>query len=542
MKIIVVSDAVWHVTGYGVSTKLLCERLVRDGHRVYNYAPGAFSQGQVDVDGVTVLSSGIPDDRWGNVTLATHVRNINPDLIITWLDVHGMGNYGLDGTPLYIWAPIDTWPVPEPEKEILARANKILVPSRWGQAVLKDAGLESEYVPCGIDVEAFRPDPDGRKEWREQWGFGDEFVVGMVGLNGGSPDRKGYGYAFDIIKAFSEKHPEARFYIHTNPEGSDGAINLYTLRETLGLEEVVIFPENPGPAGWPTRYMRHVYNGIDVLLHTSLTEGIGLPVIEAQACGTPVVVNSATTVTEFSHNGHQVPPLAPMWINTATRVAIPDSAGMLEALEDFHERRHRVAPSRLVEWAQQFAFDVTYEAYWRPLIESVPAPIRIAERKRKLVLGAGMDIIPGATHHDREKFAPHIDVAWDLNVTPWPWADGSWDYIEMSDVIEHLTVDVTEVMDELHRILAPDGMLFLHTVKAGSWQHHHDPTHTRAFEMTSFDYYDPETQWGRTYKYSERAWKVLRRTVEPKGGILVLMMPRKDEQVLSAEQMEAVAG
>lgn len=52
------------------------------------------------------------------------------------------------------------------------------------------------------------------------------------------------------------------------------------------------------------------------------------------------------------------------------------------------------------------------------------------------------------------------DVVHDLNVFPYPWADNSIEYIEMSHCLEHL--DKTfKVMQELHRVLKPGGILHI---------------------------------------------------------------------------------
>lgn len=55
--------------------------------------------------------------------------------------------------------------------------------------------------------------------------------------------------------------------------------------------------------------LRALYGASDVLLQLSRAEGFGLPVVEAQACGTPVIANGATAMAEHVVLG-QVLPLA----------------------------------------------------------------------------------------------------------------------------------------------------------------------------------------------------------------------------------------
>ena len=63
--------------------------------------------------------------------------------------------------------------------------------------------------------------------------------------------------------------------------------------ETLGLSDVVSFQ---GYAG--TRALRDLYAGAACLVLPSLREGFGLPVLEAMACGTPVITSSSSSLPE----------------------------------------------------------------------------------------------------------------------------------------------------------------------------------------------------------------------------------------------------
>jgi len=527
MRILFVSDAPWQASGYGQQTDMVTRAMVADGHEVYVYAPGALHEGEVPLaENLTVLSSAYGDDRWGNMSLPWHMERVQPDLVITWLDAQGLIGYGRDHVPCYMWAPIDSQPIPIMERDVLQRATKILVPSRWGQGILAEHGFDSEYVPCCIDLAALRIDPGARQRWRKRNGVqDDDWLIGMVGQNRGSPDRKGYAWAFDILKEFMGRHADVKAYLHTEPVGDQYAPNLTYLRMELGLLGRIDFPRQTGSYAWAGPWMAEMYNAFDVLLHCSLGEGFGVPILEAQACGTPVVVNAATAVTELSANGYQAQPSQWIWSTTITKWALPDVSNLLEQLERAYAARGDLNREAVREFTLPYGARRVYEDCWRPVLAAVAPPLDYKAGERKLLLGAGRVRKAGYTHHDRDGLYPDIDVAHDLTVFPWPWADSSWDYVEAVDVLEHLACDFTLVMDELWRITAPGGYLMVHGPEVGSWQHTADPTHVRGFTLDSFDYWT-ERGWGKTYPYTTHKWETIRK-LRDESGITVVLRPLK---------------
>ena len=131
----------------------------------------------------------------------------------------------------------------------------------------------------------------------------------------------------------------------------------------------------------------------------------------------------------------------------------------------------------------------------------------------RLELGCGKKPTPGYIHHDRIWHSAHVDVAHNLDVLPWPWADNSIDELLALDVLEHLKVDVNLWLDECHRILAPDGLL---TMRVPSWDNpvsYRDTTHRKVFHEESFHFWDTDHPLWNTYGvfyYAEanRWWKV----------------------------------
>lgn len=128
-----------------------------------------------------------------------------------------------------------------------------------------------------------------------------------------------------------------------------------------------------------------------------------------------------------------------------------------------------------------------------------------------LNLGAGNKLIAGAVNYDRVKHRPEIDVAHDLNVMPWPWADESFDHIVARAVLEHLDRDLVQSLDECWRILRPGGLL---SIKLPYWKSDNsylDPTHRWFYTLGSLDQFDPATERGTQYAfYTTRHWKIVK--------------------------------
>lgn len=83
---------------------------------------------------------------------------------------------------------------------------------------------------------------------------------------------------------------------------------------------------------------------------------------------------------------------------------------------------------------------------------------------RKLNLGCGFDKREGFMNADNfVECAPDVHI--DIEQTPWPLADNSFDYILMKHVLEHVGADFhtfSRVMRELYRVISPEGMIEIH--------------------------------------------------------------------------------
>ena len=133
----------------------------------------------------------------------------------------------------------------------------------------------------------------------------------------------------------------------------------------------------------------------------------------------------------------------------------------------------------LNSFIQDFTW-VLYETYITPLMEKW-------SRENKLInidLCGGHNPPPGYVSVDIQ----NAEVIHDLNKAPWPFADNSVGIVRASDALEHLKDPIT-TMKEIHRILAPGGMLLSNTPSTDGRGAFQDPTHVSFWNCNSFWYY-----------------------------------------------------
>lgn len=104
------------------------------------------------------------------------------------------------------------------------------------------------------------------------------------------------------------------------------------------------------------RELAALMRGADTLCLPSLSEGFGLPVIEAMACGTPVVVSDRGSLPEVAGDGGVVIP--------------PTREGIVMGLREAFSHRS-VLSEKALRRAQQFTWSRTAEAIRRTLLRVV---------------------------------------------------------------------------------------------------------------------------------------------------------------------------
>jgi len=382
IRILYSSNAFWAPSGYGVQGKSLLPRLAAlpeiDGREaVAQFAWYGLQGGLHYVDGIKIYPAG--NDPYGNDIIGAHAKNHRANVVISLIDVWVMKDTARNVAPAVWlpWLPIDHDPTPQKVLDALEGAYIPLTYAKWGYHQLKIAGVDNVYIPHGIEPDVYRIlNADTVARFRRDVLMNPEHLTMMVAANKGYPDRKAFQFQLRGWAKFAKDKPGARLYIHTEPTTMYGGIDFAALLDNLGIKDKVIFPDRYNYfLGYPAEYMALLYNAADVFLGASMSEGFGIPLIEAQACGTPVVTTNATSMPELVRWGQIVDPVDRWWTPLNAWQYLPSVAGIAEALSQLHAQWLDNG-GRKDATAQEIAQDAIHSEYgWSNIVRDYWAPL-----------------------------------------------------------------------------------------------------------------------------------------------------------------------
>jgi len=383
LRIMFMANAPWCTTGYGVQGKHLTPRLKALGHDVAYFAFYGLQNGMLNIEGTPIYPMGYAP--WGEDILDAHMRSFRADVLITLMDVwvtDFFGDHAQRGGWAWLpWTPIDQEPVPQMVLDRLQGAHTVLPYSRWGESLLRQEGIENvRYIPHGVDTNVFRP--GDRTEARRKLGLPeDAFIIGMVAANQGYPPRKCFPEQLRAFSVFRRYHKGALLYLHTLKTTARGGIDFKELLRRLDLVEgrdVIFSDQYSYVIGWHEERMAALYQSFDVLSLTSSGEGFGIPLIEAQACGIPVVTAANSAMPELTFAGVCVEKQHPFWTPLGAWSYLPDPEAILDAYVEIYARLTKLGQreelaERARKGAEQFDWDHVVSAYWQPLLAEIEA-------------------------------------------------------------------------------------------------------------------------------------------------------------------------
>ena len=177
-----------------------------------------------------------------------------------------------------------------------------LTPSRWAAAAFERFGLPAErvhVVPLGFDARVFRPDEARRAAARRELGLDGRFVLLNVG---GMTRNKGIDILLRAFARALDRMPEARLVLK-------GVDDLYASRDLLQRALAQLSARDRDAVASrllyigerrPVQWMADLVRAADFYVSPYLAEGFNLPVLEAAACGVPVICTGGGPTDEFT--------------------------------------------------------------------------------------------------------------------------------------------------------------------------------------------------------------------------------------------------
>ncbi len=319
------------------------------------------------------------NDPFGNDIIEAHAHHFKADIVISLMDAWVLRHYGQKKMRWCVYMPIDHDPIPPAVLEAIKGAYRVCSYSRWGERMLNDAGVINTYIPHGVDTKMFAP--ADKIEARKKMGIDpDCFLIGMVAANKGTPSRKAFPENLAAVAMFKRAHPElkVKLYLHTGETTMHQGIDFDVLLKSLDYkhDEVIFINQYKYLLGLSEEYMANAYNAMDVLLASTMAEGFGIPIVEAQACGTPVITTNFSSMPELTWAGYCVMTYQKHWTALNSWIAmpsIPDIALGLEwALEHANDTELQ---ARARAGALAYDWDVVVADYWKPFLEGIEAQI-----------------------------------------------------------------------------------------------------------------------------------------------------------------------
>jgi glycosyltransferase involved in cell wall biosynthesis len=223
-------------------------------------------------------------------------------------------------------------------KANLHRASQIItVSNHVKNDLLREFPVESNrirVIPNGVD-RRFRPTADAQG-FRARYQLPERYVLFV----GQTQTNKNLKRAIDAVALARAKYNlDHQFIIAGMPSEDDTRLKNYV--RDRNLADMVRFIGYVDDSDLP-----NLYSGAELFLFPSLTEGFGIPPLEAMSCGVPVVAAHASCLPEVLGD-------AAIWVNPLSVESIAD--GIATGLLD--ETARKLAIAKGLSRAQHFSWE-----------------------------------------------------------------------------------------------------------------------------------------------------------------------------------------
>jgi glycosyltransferase involved in cell wall biosynthesis len=201
----------------------------------------------------------------------------------------------LDRHPEYSKKMLGQWPSSFKTRQTALRARKAITVSEFSARELVELyGLKREHIrviPNGVSDDFVpRRDEQAMAELRKRIGLTAERYILFIG---GADPRKNHQIFLEAAVMVRKKLGSRMLVLAGSPIHPFGNYEETARRRSL-TEKVVC------PGRLPRNDLQLLYSFADLFVFPSLYEGFGMPVLEAMACGAPVLTSNSTALAEVA--------------------------------------------------------------------------------------------------------------------------------------------------------------------------------------------------------------------------------------------------
>lgn len=348
-KIVVITDMDESGSGYKNLCIPLLTGLAQKGYEIT--VSGLGYQGKEHTHPFSIIPAPTIQDAQAIAQNLFHVWH--PDLYLVAMDIplqeYFYNSLKPFGVKYMAITPLENGPLTMSWAAILLNMDAVFFISELGKQEALKAGLRNvEHLIVGVDTAFWHPATmDEKAQLRKGLGIADdEFVVLTVADN---QERKNLSAGMESIALLKKQtDKKVRYIMVTRPDSPVGwKLNDYAME--LGItKEFMVFNR-----GLPVQDLWGLYAVSDVYLSTSKAEGLGMPVLEAMACGIPCVATDTGAHRELleKERGWLIQPaytFRDVWGNSKRDMINTNSAMLaLRAISHFPENTLNVVASAL---------------------------------------------------------------------------------------------------------------------------------------------------------------------------------------------------
>lgn len=372
----------WHsvapfvYSGYGTVTRNVAMRLAEHYPLLisayYGIDPGA----SIRIGNVRILP--VSEENLGEYSVKHYIQKFRITLPILASDFWPFPWFAELPNAMF-YGPVDSEDYSLTDVETMKKFTFFIPCSSFGAEVYRKLTKmkPTAIIPHGVDTSIFHPYP--KEQCRALFNLPKKkFIFGIVAANSDPEPRKGWDDIFVALSQFKEKFPSETknwlVFAFTKPSDKRG-VDLVEMARRLDLEDNVLFPEHLAQiVGLPDPEMAKLYSCFDVLLNASRREGFCLPVLEAQACGVPVIASNISSLPELVQ-GHG-------WLVDAKETVFTprgwickrvDREDLLRKIEEayFDASLRKRFSRKSIEFAKQYDWTQLVNTKWLPLLEEL---------------------------------------------------------------------------------------------------------------------------------------------------------------------------